>query len=190
MLSQTDEKKSKVTKKPRSDAKRGHSVQAIMGCYTGVKDFKVKQRRSRYQGLRSKMGWEEYRFKVFEANEQASRAKKLTNAALEKMFIDEFGHYPQILRGFQSGKFAVNYHRLLYNIGRLRNSPPPQISFRYNEFGMAVDFRTGTKLLTPSDKEIIIKKYREQFIREGRVNGARSSARKAQRSDLQQTHLR
>jgi hypothetical protein len=176
------------TRKRRSDSKRGHSVESIKSHYTGVKDNSLpRTRKPKFVGLRSKLGWEEFRYKLFESNEMAPRAKRLTNTGIEKCLIDEFGHHPSILKAVR-GQYGANYHRQLYNRGRLRNLPPSQISFRYNEFGIAVDYRTGTKMLSPEDKEKIVRFYREQIrLKEAKYN-ERHNVNRRERYRLQRSH--
>ena len=122
----------------------------------------VRPRKPRMQGKTTGLGLLEFCSRLFVWNEVVAQNKKLTNAGLASAILLEFGEQNKSLRKklYEHGKYGVNYYRSLYNRGRCDNGiKPPYISFRYNEQGIACDYRTGKVPLTPKQKRYYQTKF-------------------------------
>ena len=151
---------------PKKPTKRPKPVSFLMERYKDLPSDPIRRRRARIVGLTTHLGLFEYLAKLFEANETLPAHRKLTDEALRAVMLKEFAHCKSFVRQANSGKGSiVNYYRYRYNVGKLRGVPPGLISYRYNEIGIPVDFRTGKKVLTHNDKTAIVQRFREEFIR-------------------------
>jgi hypothetical protein len=120
----------------------------------------VPVRGSRTRGSRTKLGVMEYWFLLFERNEMAPKAEKMTNAEIARQMMNEFPDRPAIQKLAEKPS-EVNTQRYLYNTGDLisyRKGRPDRISFRYNEDGDKIDAKTG-RILTAAEVASHIEKY-------------------------------
>lgn len=97
---------------------------------------------------------------LFESNEKLPPKKKMTDEVIAKKMRAEF---PDRKSSFFSGKpwksgfqDTVNQWRQKYNRGNLTRDLIPTIcSFRYDEQGQIVDFRSGKYPLLPEEVDLI-----------------------------------
>jgi len=87
---------------------------------------------------------------LFLANEGLPRAKKMTDAEIKVKVLAEFPKEKQpnrtggSLAKLEDGQVTVNYHRSLYNKGRLTSDGVPvQMSRRFGDSGEVVNSKTG-----------------------------------------------
>ena len=149
----------------KPDRIRRVQPEELMSRYEGIGDDKRPRKRKAVTcGKRTKLGIQEFLANVFEANELLPRSKKLTNAALESMLLEEFAHHAPLVKKVKEGRdHIINYYRHRYNLGLLTGKSPPTISFRYNENGLAIEPRYGKRILTSEKRAEIIDKYRRKF---------------------------
>lgn len=116
---------------------------------------------------------------LFEANELASKKRKLTNEQIEKEVRKEFpnrkGYFFKGARPVNNrpggsspswGKISVNTYRQKYNKGVFtRKVPPERYSFRYDKQGLVVDTTTGKRFLLPEEIKAINLRH-QQFRKE------------------------
>lgn len=150
----------KKRRKPR-EGKHPKRVKNMMKLYTSITDAR---RLPRAVGKYAKLGLFQFLVEIFENNEQVSRENKLTNEAIKTLILDEYPDRKTLQDGFKTGKYTVNYYRDLYNRGRLfpgprRGTPPTRVSYRYNELGLVVDIRSGTRVLTPTERAEYARKF-------------------------------
>lgn len=150
--------------KRKGGISRAQTVKKLMDDYSGIPDTNHRRRKAVTCGKRTKMGIQQFLATIFEMNELNPRSKKLTNAAIQKLLLDEFPNRPNLHRNFDAGKTSINYYRHLYNSGRLTNRMPANISFRYNEVGIAVEPRHGKRPLTVPEKQQTIERYRKNYL--------------------------
>lgn len=147
----------KKRKKPKP-GKNPKRVKNMMRMYKGIRsDVKKKPV---FAGKCSGLGMFQFIAQMLEANERAAKEDKLTDASLELMLIDEYPQNKRMIEVFRTRLRTINYYRDLYNRGRLTNDkPPPVISYRYNEFGLAVNLRHSDILLSTQDRMNYAKKF-------------------------------
>ncbi len=135
-------------------------VKSMMKKYQGTPDIPTKK--ARFIGKYTHIGQQDFLFQMFEANELAPKDQKLTNQAMQELLLKEFPHNGSIRAGFKSGNKTINYYRYHYNLGRYskpRWQPPLRLSYRYNEFGIIVDCRTGKIPLSHLQRERYARRY-------------------------------
>lgn len=132
--------------------------------------MKLRAKRSKTQGKRTKLGLCRFLYEVFRTNELLPRKEKLTNTKIVAMVLEEFPDQERLHRGLrEGGKMSINDYRRRYNSGTLlKGILPPRISYRYNKDGLPVDFRGGLKLLTLADQKRIADKFQARWVRLGR----------------------
>lgn len=117
----------------------------------------------RTHGKKTGLGIMSFWATLFEGNELLPRAKKMTNAEIDRQVRLEFPHEQVLLDNLDSGRQSVNYYRHLYNKGRMsrpKGTAPEFLSFRYCDQGYRVDTRSGNRHLKEIDVDALEKKYR------------------------------
>lgn len=126
------------------------------------------RRRRRSHGSKTKKPVGEFLFELFQANEACERRNKKTNAALSEIVIKEFPKRDRLAVALRSKvqKNGINMYRQKYNTGRLvPGRTVTHVSFRYNEDGDRVDYRTGKRILTTAQQREITARYSNEYIR-------------------------
>jgi hypothetical protein len=146
-------------------------VDRLMAAYSKVKTVKLRAKKAKTQGKRTKLGITRFLFQVFQHNELLPRQDKLTNEQIAAMLLEEFPDQDKLHRGLErGGKFGVNDYRRRYNSGTLvRDVFPDRCSFRYNVSGLPVDARTGRRVLSVTEQVKIAADYKSKFQRSGRA---------------------
>ena len=94
-------------------------VDRLMAAYAKVKTVKLRGKKAKTQGKRTKLGITRFLFQVFQHNELLPRQDKLTNEQIAAMLLEEFPDQERLHRGLErGGKFGINDYRRRYNSGR------------------------------------------------------------------------
>lgn len=166
MLTPTAIRAKPQLKLPQRRAGLAVTVNSLMAAYSKAPpDMKIKARRAKTEGKRTKMGLCRFLFEVFRQNELLPRKEKLTNEKIAAMVIDEFPDQEKLHRGLiHGGKVSINDYRRRYNNGTLvKDVLPDRVSFRYNRDGLAVESRMGRRLLTIMDQNTISERFRQKW---------------------------
>jgi len=108
-------------------------------------------------GITTGMGILAYFVSLFEANELLSRKLRMSDTTIAKKVAREF---PNRLSAqdfiSEHPDKTVNSYRGRYNKGTFtRGTPPTVLSLRYNNYGLPVNYKTGTILLTERDETLL-----------------------------------
>lgn len=152
---------------PRRRGSLATPVERLMGYYSKAPEMRLRARKAKTAGKRTKLGLMRFLFDVFRQNELLPRKDKLTNEKIAAMLLEEFPGLESLHRGLEKGgKAGVNDWRRRYNSGTLiKDVFPDRCSFRYNAEGFPVESRVGRRVLSTQEQREISERYRVNFKR-------------------------
>ena len=110
-------------------------------------------------GRRTKMGFIEFVAHLLDWNED----NRQTDAKLQAMILDEFGHSTKTVQSIQDGCSSISKFRNEYNKGLYRsflvNGKVPRMSFKYGESRLPMDYSRPSHVISNGR----VREYREKF---------------------------